>query len=719
MRLHATSNDPASRNDCEDAARDVRNYSNPGVFPLTETERSLRDAISKGGIGLWIWETKNPGSCGDWTPRLREIMGLPPDVEGTLEVFLECVHPADRDRVNESLMGALAGANGGDYDCDCRIMHPADESPRWISARGQTFFDATGQPVRFVSTVMDVTERKRAEESASRLHLELEERIADRTAALQMEIEERKQAEEKLRRSERSLAEGQRLTKTGTWILDYKTGNTDWSVETCRIFGFPDPPPSPHYREFRERVRPEDRDEVDRGLRESFETGESRPLKYLFILPDGTSKFIETISEPVRDEAGAVIRLMGTIMDVTERKKAEEALQSSEILARGQLNAFTRTLEALAKESDPDRLLEHVLRTITEQLNAHSSGVWLLNRASGLLEFQCALEGGGIVTNSTLKMDAIDPFEPLPGHGVPGGCLDARQPSVLEDIRDWPVSSWRDYLLSKGVVSVLLVPTRIAGRVEGVISIRFSHRRTFCSGEVELAQALSNQAMLALQLMRLSRESSQTAIMAERNRMARDIHDTLAQGFTGVITQLQAAKGAAGLGMMAASASHIERAEQLARTSLGEARHSVLALRPRSLCDGTLCSAMCDLLNQVAGDANLAADFRVEGEPRAIPWEWEEDLLRILQESLTNTIKHAQARTFRVTVSFEASEIRLMLADDGRGFDPNHQHEGFGLMGMKERVVLLGGDFSLRSGSGIGTEIHVTLSNPLTAHDHA
>jgi hypothetical protein len=94
--------------------------------------------------------------------------------------------------------------------------------------------------------------------------------------------------------------------------LDFKTGNTDWSVETCRIFGFPDPPPSPHYSEFRARVRPEDRDGVDRGLRESFETGEPQPLKYIFILPDGTRKNIETISQPVRDDEGK-LNLMGTV----------------------------------------------------------------------------------------------------------------------------------------------------------------------------------------------------------------------------------------------------------------------------------------------------------------------------------------------------------------------------------------------------------------------
>src|SRR5271170_3932080 len=151
------------------------------------------------------------------------------------------------------------------------------------------------------------------------------------------DITEQKRLEDRLRQSERNLAEGQRLTKTGSWILDFKTGNTDWSVETCRIFGFPDPPPSPHYSEFRARVRPEDREGVDRGLRESFETGEPRPLEYLFVLPDGVTKNIETISQPVKDANGTELRLMGTVMDVTERKQAAEALRTSELLARGQL----------------------------------------------------------------------------------------------------------------------------------------------------------------------------------------------------------------------------------------------------------------------------------------------------------------------------------------------------------------------------------------------
>jgi len=176
--------------------------------------------------------------------------------------------------------------------------------------------------------------------------------------------------------------------------------------------------------------------------------------------------------------------------------------------------------------------------------------------------------------------------------------------------------------------------------------------------------------------------------------------------------QLQAAKGAAARGGLTDAATHIERAEDLARSSLGEARRSVRALRPLSLRDGTLCKALDDLLKRMSSGTDLIAEFHVEGEQRAIPEDWEEGLLRITQESLSNTIKHAQARTFRATLTFEPEQTQLRLMDDGQGFDPSIEHEGFGLIGMKERVDQMGGRFNLHSQPGRSTEILIVLNHP-------
>lgn len=654
------------------------------------------------------------------------------------------------------------------------------------------------------------------------------------------DVTEQKRLEARLRQSERNLAEGQHLTKTGSWILDFKTGNTDWSVETCRIFGFPDSPPSPHYNEFRDRVRPEDREGVDRGLRESFETGEPRPLKYVFVLPDGTRKNIETVSQPVRDDAGE-LKLMGTVMDVTERVKAEEALRQSEAhlrrvidtipglvwsarpdgyveyhnqpwmdytgltveqangwgwrsaihpedlsglekrwqsllasgkagegearfrrhdgqyrwflfravplhdangklvkwygantdiddlkqtasalhasekWARGQAESLSTTLDALASESSSDRVVELVLRTVTAQLGAHSSSVWLRNEASGLMVFEFALESGTFKTKADASLAAVSPPLRVDDIWPWPEIFRTGKPYVLEDIRHDGQFPWREYVLAQGVVTILIVPMLVAGKVEGVIGIRFTTKRMFWGEEMELAQALAHQAMLAIELDRLSLQSRRAAVMDERNRMARDMHDTLAQGFTGVIMQLEAAEGAVAQQDFAAVTAHVERAGDLARASLADARRSVHALRARPLLVGSLCAALDDLLKRMTAGTPLQAEFAVEGENRVMPPDWEEGLLRIAQESLTNTIKHAKAARFNAKLTFNDDRIELQLVDDGRGFDLHAEHSGFGLVGMKERVERMAGQFVIRSARGQGTEIVIRLNQPLHA----
>src|SRR5439155_168494 len=170
------------------------------------------------------------------------------------------------------------------------------------------------------------------------------------------------------------------------------------------------------------------------------------------------------------------------------------------------------------------------------------------------------------------------------------------KPSVIEDIRTVPPFPLRDRLLPLGIITVLLVPMSIAGRLEGAIGLRFTQKRLFRAEEIELAQALANQAMLAMHLSRLSAESREAAVIAERNRMARDIHDTLAQGFTGVIVQLEAAEDAFSCGCRKEANDHLHRAGELARRSLSEARRSVHALRPQALQEHNFWDALKGLL---------------------------------------------------------------------------------------------------------------------------
>jgi signal transduction histidine kinase len=211
---------------------------------------------------------------------------------------------------------------------------------------------------------------------------------------------------------------------------------------------------------------------------------------------------------------------------------------------------------------------------------------------------------------------------------------------------------------------------------------------------------------------RAEEASREAAIIAERNRMARDLHDTFAQGFTGVIVQLEAAEDAWSKGLSTAAGEHLARACELARASLQEARLFARALRPQALVKKDICEAMATLIEKMTWGTSVVGAFRLEGEPWPISHELEENLLRIGQEVLTNTLRHARARHFNVILAFEPQGIRFELRDDGAGFDPASQNEGLGLIGIKERVEMMGGRLTIQSGEGEGTVILASLPAP-------
>jgi signal transduction histidine kinase len=290
---------------------------------------------------------------------------------------------------------------------------------------------------------------------------------------------------------------------------------------------------------------------------------------------------------------------------------------------------------------------------------------------------------------------------------------DATWHDILKDGELAPsIMRFKSHLREMGVHTILFVPMLVAGRVTGFIGIRFTLKRGFRQEEIELTRALAHQATLAMQLTRLSAQGRRSAVMAERNRMARDIHDTLAQGFTGVIVQLEAVEEAMSQNQAVKASGHLNRAGDLARESLREARRSVQALRPQALEEKPLSEALKELIEKMTAGTTVQAEFTLRGQPRELPEEWEANILRIGQEVLTNVLRHARASEFRVLLAFEGSEICLEMRDNGCGFDPRRRHEGFGLQGMIERAEGMGGQISIQSGEGKGTAISIIL--PLT-----
>ena len=205
----------------------------------------------------------------------------------------------------------------------------------------------------------------------------------------------------------------------------------------------------------------------------------------------------------------------------------------------------------------------------------------------------------------------------------------------------------------------------------------------------------------------------QLAVVEERNRLVREIHDSLAQGLTAIIWQLNAAEGQAEAGGEQALES-LKRIRDLARDSLQEARRSVYDLRSGPLKGQSLVGALRQETDKAAGD-RIQTSFNVEGKSRVLPGGVEASLLRICQEALANILKHANAGRVAVTIGFADARAHLKVEDDGVGFDPvipkrwDRESGGFGLVSMRERAQLLGGELTVESAIGRGTVVRAEL----------
>jgi signal transduction histidine kinase len=221
----------------------------------------------------------------------------------------------------------------------------------------------------------------------------------------------------------------------------------------------------------------------------------------------------------------------------------------------------------------------------------------------------------------------------------------------------------------------------------------------------KLAEALRENAGLHAQLLVQAREAG---VLDERQRMAGEIHDVLAQGLTGIVTQLEAADAAAA--RPDDWRRHLDTAKRLARDSLTEARRSVQALRPQSLDTSALPAAIGDVVGAWSALHDVTVELITTGAPRPLLPEIETTLLRTAQEALANLARHAAAARVTLTLSYMEDVVTLDVRDDGAGFDPGaprvaSDEGGYGLSAMRERLLRIAGTLDVESEPGGGTAI--------------
>jgi signal transduction histidine kinase len=370
-------------------------------------------------------------------------------------------------------------------------------------------------------------------------------------------------------------------------------------------------------------------------------------------------------------------------------------------------DALRRSIAWLAHHSNIDAFLGHLLREFATQFAVQDAQIVLYDDKAQTFQTLIILLDGEITpTADTSKV----PREQWCGWEV---LLQSSKPRPF-DLDTEPhlfMPICLEFHRQRGNQGVVCTLLRQDEQPLGFIEFAYRDQDTFSETALELVQSLAQQATLALQLTRLAEEAKQAALLQERTALAREIHDTLAQAFGGILMQLQAATYF-GATQPEQAQTHLLTAQTLAQEGLVEARRSVWTLHHETVEYEDLVQAIAKFIQQTPAEPGIAIRLTTDGTPYRLHPDQGLNLLRIAQEAMTNALRHAQPQTVEIHLSYAPKLLNLTIRDDGCGFDPQLPTQGFGLLGMQQRAARIGADWQLVSRPGQGTTLTIMLVDP-------
>jgi signal transduction histidine kinase len=422
----------------------------------------------------------------------------------------------------------------------------------------------------------------------------------------------------------------------------------------------------------------------------------NRPIGTILVLHRPQRRSVPTITPEELQAALEREREMFAHERTIELAKANEALREC--------------LDALASVPELDELLRQVMAAITRQSGAAFSLLRLRDFERNCLTVDLIFKDGRMMTPAEAKYPEGLQSIPLDEQWV--GLL--KQPAVawrlLENVL--PIfDPNRSLLLGLGVKTLLVIPLNVATQLIGTLTFGFVEDREFRPEEIEIARALESQAALAIQVTRLAKAAKRSAVLQERNRLAGEIHDTLAQSFTAICMQLGVAKEEIS-SKEGDALSRIQRAIELANFGLAEARRCAHSLRLSVADESGLTAALQRLVERSSVPGRIRCDFRSDNvSENRLPPRVKHELLRIAQEAIHNALRHANSTAIAVALQWNAPNLVLQVTDNGSGISAARleRGEGLGLDNMRGRASEIGGRFEIQTAAGRGTSIIVTV----------
>jgi signal transduction histidine kinase len=353
-----------------------------------------------------------------------------------------------------------------------------------------------------------------------------------------------------------------------------------------------------------------------------------------------------------------------------------------------------RVTTSLLRKGSLAEVLEIICNEALNLTDATESAVLLLER-DGWLRVASAASGGILSSLDRLPIEGT----------LAGKAASTGDAVVVNDVSNLEL----DYLRDMDIRSIIAAPLKVETTIIGVLDV-INKVGGFSRDDVRIISLFADQAAIVIDHTQLHQQVEKMAVMEERQRLARELHDSVTQALYSVNLYAEAARRSLSAGKRSIAMENLQKLREMTHEAMLDMRSLVFELHPLTLEKEGLLAALRTRLAAVEGRSGLKTAIKVEGEGQ-LPITLEEELYRIAQEGLNNVVKHARAKSVRIGLKYGDESVCLELWDDGTGFDPDKASAsgGLGLHGIRERVKKVGGTLAIESSPGEGTRMTVIV----------